>query len=235
MEFVPKKAAAAAGRRPIVFASKAESRPAASSGPPSSTAAPAAEAAPSGTTPKGAGMDPAKLREALGLPADASDIEVSAALAATGLPVAPTEATAPAGDAPAGDPPATGAPPAAPVAASVPAGMKLVPDEAWQEMQASASRGNEAHEKLRVQERDTYLLAAAREGRVPPGKGFDSFRNWYDRDATACRAEVDQTPKNTYAPVAAVGHDGGGEPTDTDPAAGDDYWFPGVTTVRQEG
>jgi ATP-dependent protease ClpP protease subunit len=114
-------------------------------------------------------------------------------------------------------------------------GMKVIPEAAWAEMQANAARGNEAHERLRVQDRDTYLVAAAREGRVPPGKGLDSFRAWYDRDAAACRAEVDGTAKSTYLPIAALGYDTGGDTT-ADPATGDDYWFAGtVAPTSQKG
>ena len=69
------------------WASKDESRP---GGP----ARPSASAAGTTPTPEGGSMDPAKLREALGLPADATDEQVTTALDEAGI-VAPAPSTTP--------------------------------------------------------------------------------------------------------------------------------------------
>jgi hypothetical protein len=161
---------------------------------------------------KGTGMDPAKLREALGLSAEASDIEVQAALAVAGL-TTPTAAT----DTPV-TPPAPAlivVPPAAPVA--LPEGYVVVPEERLQALEVAASRGVQAAETQRVTERTRYLGDAVRAGKLIPAR-LSHFEALYDRDETGTREFIDSVAAGAAVPTSEVGHANVTLPADDDAA-----------------
>jgi hypothetical protein len=220
-------ARAAASRPTEAWATHAEARP--GQRPTSPPAAPAASdpAAPTGASQEGAGMDPAKLREALGLPADASDIEVSAAIAAAGLadqpPVEPA-ATAAEAETPPADVAATSGGPDL-LAEITRLSTELAQVRAAENVRAEADR---------KKARDAFLDNAVRAGRLSPNERAD-FVPLYDQAPEATQKAVLARAVNTY-PVAELGHDNGETPN-TDPAASDDYWFSGyaMTTTGQEG
>lgn len=128
-----------------VFASHAESRPGTAPKNPAAT--------PGSGSQKGAAMDAAKLRDALGLTPDASDIEVQAALAASG--VTPTAA------------PATVTPPPAP---AVPEGLVLVDAEQLAALQVAATSGAEARAQQLTDRREQLVTAAVQSGRIAPAR-----------------------------------------------------------------
>lgn len=182
---------------------------------------------------KGAGMDPAKLREALGLSADASDIEVAsaaAALAATYASTSPTEPVAPPAPAPVVDPVAPPAPPVPapvePVAPAVPEGMVLLPAAAVADLQAGAAAGTRAARQLHEQARSSFL-DSNRAKYLPTSRA--AWEASYDRDPEGTRTYLSAAVD--ILPVTEQGHGG-------DSPAVDDSWFPGVpaaASVTLEG
>lgn len=119
-----------------------------------------------------------------------------------------------------------------PVAASIPEGMQLIESATLDTLRADASAGRQAREQQLVERRTSLVDAAIKDGRVPPAR----------RDHWIEQLKADPGSESVLAslapglvPVTAQGHDGGEPTTPTDPAAGDDYWFPGVTTTSREG
>lgn len=170
---------------------------------------------------KGAGMDPAKIREALGLAPDSSDVELAAALAAAAATL-----TAPAADAPAAEaaPETTPAPapapaaPAAPVAASaLPEGVVTVDQETLKGLQVAAAAGLRADERLREQDRDNAIMAAIQAGKIAPARRAHFEASW------AADPEGTKTVLASLAPglvpVAASGYAG-----ETETGSGDDAY-----------
>jgi hypothetical protein len=226
-------AVAAAAPQPvgkaIRFASRKESRPAPT---PAQAMAevhaaaakkkpPVAVAAGAGTTAtKGAGMDPAKLREGLGLAPDASDEDVNAAMQAA-LSSTPT----PAADA-TPTPPAPAAEPVA-AAAQTPrvAGTMVIDASAWDAQQERIKRLEAQEAKRGREERDTVIAAAVKDGKFAPARAEHWARLW-DADAEGTRQVIAGLQKNVI-PVEALGHaDLDGEDLDAEyaglfpPAAG---------------
>jgi hypothetical protein len=186
-------ASSAAGR--VVFASRAESRP----GQPPAPQTPAAAPAPGSAAPvqRGAGMDPAKLREAFDLPADASDIEVGAAIAAAGF-AAPA---APAAEEPAPAAPATPTP-AAPAAA--PDGVVQIDASALSHLREQAAAGAAAREQQRVEARDREIDAAVNVGKFPPARAAHYAALW-DKDPDGTKEFIDNLQPG-LVPLAETGH-----------------------------
>jgi hypothetical protein len=198
IEYTDVPAAIAAARSPaVVFASRGDSQPRASS-PPATLP----------DNPKGAGMDPAKLREALGLSADASDTDVGAALAAAGLATLPP-VPSPA-DLPAGDPPADVLPPAVPtpVAASTSDAILLDPAQ-YRALQAQAARGDEAWRKMREAECETVLDAAVKAGKFPPARR-DHWKQLWAADPDGTKDTIGRLEAGVI-PVTAAGYAGVGD------------------------
>ena len=160
-------------------------------------------------TSKEARMDPAKLREALGLAPDATDDEVRAKLAEAKLvDPAPAPTTEPA---PQPDPkPAPAAP------AGLPDGVVAVDQGTLEQLQVAAKAGQEAKETLRVQERGRFLGAAVKAGKFPPAR-LEHWQGLYDRDEAGTREFVERSLAAGTVPLAEVGH--GGAPEGTDDAA----------------
>lgn len=168
------------------------------------------------TTPpiqEGAGMDPAKLREAFGLKPDASDDEVAAAYAAAGLKVAasaPTP-TAPPDPAPADSPTVDPAdqpnpanpqqPPAKPSAGTV------VIDASQMEGFLATNRKMEAiAAKLARNERDEVITSAIRAGKFPQARRQHWEKVW-DADPDGAKQTIESLAAN-LVPIAASGYQG---------------------------
>jgi hypothetical protein len=189
-EDAPAAVAAAAGSapEPIRFASRAESRPgdrpaaatepadttpadvpevvapvAADIDPQISSPTPVAEVS---TTTEGAGMDPAKLREALGLLPEATDDEVTAAISASGL--APLPGPIP-------------EPEQVLVPAPLPAGVTTIDEAALADLLQKAEQGVAARAQQLTDKRDRLLDDAVKAGKFPPARR-DHWENSYRHD-----------------------------------------------------
>lgn len=180
--------------------------------PPASLLALAGMQASASSDQEGAGMDPAKLREALGLSPDASDQEVTSALAAAGLT---TPSPTPPPDQPAdppGNPPVQAAslPADAPqplAAAAAAAGAVVLDRGVWEQAQAQIAEGVAAARKLREQERDTLITAAVADGRIPPAnRGY--WENLWNGQPKAT-GELIASLRRNAVPVEATGYPGG--------------------------
>jgi hypothetical protein len=143
---------------------------------------------------EGAGlMDPAKIREALDLSADASDEEVGTALQAAGF-TAPPEPT-----------PEPVAASAAKPAAAKP-GTMVIDVSAWDEQQDRIKKLEAADARRRVAERDQIIAGAVQDGKFPPSRKEHWVRLW-DGDPEGTRTVIDGLAKNVI-PVAASGYAG---------------------------
>ena len=142
--------------------------------------------------------DPAKIREALGLSADASDEEVRTGLAEAGF--APPA------------PPADAEPvPVAAAASAAKPGTKVIDEAAWQEREDRIKRLEAADTRRRVEERDHIIAKAVQDGKFPPARKGHWVRLW-DADPEGTR-QVLATLSPNVMPVMASGYDGGrGEP-----------------------
>lgn len=199
--------------RSVRYASRQESRPApttaqrmaevAAAAAKTKKTSPAASAAGAAPQAKGAGMDPAKLREGLGLAPDASDEDVTAAMQATlqasGTPAIPS--TAPA---------SVVAPAVEPVAATAPggavprvAGTMVIDASAWDEQQARI-KALEADAARRARdERDQVIAAAVADGKFAPARKEHWVRLW-DADPEGTRQVIAGLTRNVI-PVTALG------------------------------
>lgn len=169
---------------------------------------------------EGAGMDPAKIREALGLKPDATDDEVKAALVKAGLTgtdpaqppdpspqPTPTPVPQPAPDP--GQPQATELPRDVPqplAAAAAAAGAVVLDKGVWTQLQDRVKVGEQAAAKLHQQERDNIIAAAVGEGRIPPANK-DYWARLWDRDPRGTTDVIASLQKNLI-PVAASGYMG---------------------------
>jgi ATP-dependent protease ClpP protease subunit len=163
-----------------------------------STKTPTATAA-AGPTREGAGrMDPAKIREALGLAPDVSDEQVFATLASA-RPVTPsTEAE-----------PTPTAKPAAPVT-----GTMTIDVSAWNEQQVRIKRLEAADARRRRDERDQVIAQAVADGKFAPARTEHWARLW-DADPEGTRQVIDGLARNVI-PVAALGYDADRDGVDID-------------------
>lgn len=139
----------------------------------------------------GGAMDPKKVREALGLPEDATDEQVQVALLTkagitaetteTPPPTqpnpSPTPAPAPA-PTPTPDPSPTSPPAPEPTppealkvaASSLPPGTVLIDEETWKQMQAGVARIDGIVQANDESKRETIVAAAISDGRIPPAR-----------------------------------------------------------------
>lgn len=132
--------------------------------------------------------DPAQIREALGLSADASVEEVRASLVAAGIvPEQPEQQPQP-------------------VAASAAPGTKVIDEAAWVEREARIASLEAAEAKRRVDERDRIIAAAVADGKFPPARKGHWVRLW-DADPEGTRAVLATLSPNVM-PVMASGYDG---------------------------
>jgi hypothetical protein len=150
-------------------------------------------------------VDPKKIREALGLPEDATDEQVAAKLAeqeGLKLQAVPDEEETPAGEgageedeegAPAGESEEEGA-------AELPDGTVAIDKDTLEELKVAASRADTLFEKDRVTQRDAMLDKAQGEGRFPRSrrehyaKAFDTDPEGTKKLLTASAAEGGLAP-----------------------------------------
>ncbi|MEU4779255.1 head maturation protease, ClpP-related [Micromonospora sp. NPDC023633] len=175
-------------------------------------------------TKKGAGrMDPAKIREALGLAPGASDDEVRAALGSAGL----VQNTQPTGPAPAPTPqpaptPTPGSPAPSPDGPApqpssprpTAAGTMVIDQAAWDAQQEAIRRLEAADARRRRDERDQVINQAVQDGKFPPARKDHWVRLW-DADPEGTRTVIDGLARNVM-PVAALGYAGDGADADAD-------------------
>lgn len=170
---------------------------------------PQTPAAPADGPEKGAGMDSAKLREALGLSADASDTEVTAALATAGVipKVSEEEDVDKVTETPTPKPDEV-------TPTAVPDGLALVPKEELADLKVAASQGVEARQEQLKDKRERLVAAAIGDGRISPAR----------KDAWLKKLEVDPGEEQVLAslekgvvPVTApLGTPGGEAKTEDD-------------------
>jgi hypothetical protein len=164
-------------------------------------------------------LDPAKIREALGLSADASDDEVKAALGAAGFTAQKPPPTEPQPN-PAPNPsPTEPAPqPAEPSPQLVnAAGMMHVDASAWQEREDRLKRLEAQAARQREAERDQVISQAVVDGKFAPARREHWARMW-NADPEGARQLIDSLARNVV-PVMASGYDGDGEDLDNEYAS----------------
>ena len=144
---------------------------------------------------EGLSVDKAKIKEGLGLAADASDEEMNTALAALSASDGKTPAVT---SAPTGTDPAS-------LLAAIPQGSDaIVLDlDNYKALLGAADKGVKAFEAMQRGERDSFLGAACREGRFPVAK-LDSYKAMWDQNPGATKSFVELMPKNAV-PVMNVG------------------------------
>jgi hypothetical protein len=151
-------------------------------------------------------LDPAKIREALGLAADASDDEVKAALVTAGFTAQPTPPTEPA---PTPEP----APEPAPdrqaelVNASAAPGTLVLASSVWEQTQKQIKDQQSFIDRIKRDERDTVIAKAVTDGKFTPAQKPHFARLW-DADPDGTRKLIDNLTKNSALAVMASGYDG---------------------------
>jgi hypothetical protein len=155
-------------------------------------AAPAAGSTTTGKEESGMAFDPTKLREALGLAADASDEDVRTALSGA-LPEKP-----PAGSAPSDPDPAQ-------LLSAIPkdGNAILLDRENYATLVELARRGDQAYEAMKRGERDSFLKAACKAGRFPVSR-LQAYKDMWDEKPEETRRYVEMMPPNSI-PVTAAG------------------------------
>jgi hypothetical protein len=147
-------------------------------------------------------FDAAKIREAFGLSADVSDDQVKemarAALAETPIPAA------------------ADADSLAALSSLAGTGQAVLVDRAnLQTLIERATKGELAYNQNRKNERDSFLSAAVREGRIPPAS-LGAYEKLWDLDPEGTRTQVSLLARNII-PVQSVGFLGA-DATDTNEA-----------------
>lgn len=158
---------------------------------------------------KGAGrMDPAKIREALGLAPGASDDEVRAALGSAGL----VDNSQPTGPAPTPGPAPTEPTPSPSSPRASVAGTMVIDASAWEAQQEAIRQLQAADARRRRDERDDVINQAVRDGKFAPARKDHWTRLW-DADPEGTREVINGLQKNVI-PTAALGYAGDGVDTD---------------------
>lgn len=204
-----KVAAAAPGKEPIVYASRAESRPGprplADANPPTPPAEPVEGNTPTPTQEVIVADAPSTtpLREALlsRLGVTDADLDDDALIAA--LEEALTERA---------DPPPTPAPPAVP---ELPPGVSVIDTAALEELQVAAQAGQQARVRQLTDDRDEAISAAVRDGRIPVARR-EHWQSAWDKDPEGAQASLASLAPGLI-PVKAAGV-GGNEITSQDDA-----------------
>jgi hypothetical protein len=150
-------------------------------------------------------MDPAKIREALGLPADASDDEVKAALTTAGFTATSPPPTEPA-PAPGPTVPEPAPEPEAKPELVLASGTMRVDASAWQEREDRIKRLEAQAAKQRDSERDQIIAKAVVDGKFTPARKEHWVRLW-NADPEGTRQVIDGLARNVV-PVMASGYDG---------------------------
>lgn len=144
---------------------------------------------------EGAGMDPAKIREALDLPADASDEDVTSALTSAGL----AAKTAEPGDE---QHPDGGKPDDKPKAVRKD-GTMVVDTSAWDERELRLQKLEAAQARAIRDERDQIIDKAVRDGKFAPARKPHWARLW-DADPDGTREVIGSLARNVM-PVESLG------------------------------
>jgi hypothetical protein len=166
---------------------------------------PAAEAVVPPEEEKEAGMDPAKIRERLGLDDDVSDDDVMEALVYAGFTPAPEPAAEE----------AVLPPTVVPVAAAGGASDAVLLDPAqYNALRQQAQRGEEAWRKLRENECEQVLASAVKAGKFPPARR-EHWKTLWAADPDGTKATIEKLAANVI-PVSASGYPGVGDETEQD-------------------
>ncbi len=141
----------------------------------------------------GMAIDAAKIREALGLSADAPLTDEAKAELLTALGLTDNTPT-----------PAPGTDPAA-LLAAIPrdSGAIVLDKQNYNELLTRASKGEQAWEQMKRDQRDTFLTQACRDGRFPVSR-LAAYQQMWDENPDAARKFVELMPKNSV-PVMASG------------------------------
>lgn len=132
-------------------------------------------------------MDPAKIREGLGLPPEATDEEVRAALAGTDLMPQPEPVE----------------PVVEPTAPALPEGTVAIDEATLAALQEQAAQGVAARAQQRTEARDTAIRAAVTEGRIPPAR-TDHWQKLWDADPEGTKTTLASLAAGTV-PLADIG------------------------------
>lgn len=206
MQFVPKQTAASSGASSstIVFASHDEQRAVRPGRPPTTTTAqnPDAVPAPGDHTGKGSAVafsdeQLTTLRKDLGLPEDADEATITAAV---------TEALTERAD-----PPEAPEAPATPV---LPDGVVAVEESVLEELKVAAGAGKAARDRQLTEDRDAAIEAAIRAGKTTPNRRDHWIAAW-GRDPEGTAQHLEQLAPG-LVPVEANGGAGSPDPTEDD-------------------
>jgi len=140
-------------------------------------------------------MDPAKLRDALGLPPDASDEDVVIEFTAT----YPTYHSGP----------------TTPVVAAAAPGTRVVAESVWQEQQETIRTLKAFIDKAKREERDGVIAQAVKAGKFTPAQQAHFSQLW-DADPDVTRNLIDALTPNSAVAVLAMGY--AGETSEVDQA-----------------
>lgn len=142
-------------------------------------------------------------RTLLGLPEDADEATVEEALAAA---LAAAEEAEPEEEEETEEEPQSDDNPAPPQEAPAPEGADVVTiDRATLEsLQRNAAAGAEARERQRTEDRDRFIAAAVKEGRIVPARA-SFWKGQYDQDEAGTRKFIESQPKG-LVPVTETGH-----------------------------
>jgi hypothetical protein len=180
---------------------------------PPETSSPLLDAPTHPPTQEGAGMDPAKLREAFGLKPDASDDEVMAALAASGLKVAasqpspqPDPAPQPTGPNQPSPQPDPAPQPQTPGSGKPVAGTVVIDSSQLEEIRAAATRMRVLEERIQRGDRDELITGAIRAGKFPQARRAH-WETAYNADPEGTKAVIASMATN-LVPIAASGYAG---------------------------
>lgn len=192
---------------------------------------PAAEPEAPATESKETPVSPqSEIRSRLGLPEDADDAAVLAALdGRVGTPAtSPTQPDDDGGDTdvdePAAQPDKELVAAATPQRPAIPEGAVLVEASALEEMKRNARLGAEAHERQRVADRDRFISAAQDAGKFAPARLAHWVKAW-EADPEGTQATLESLEPGLVVPVAAAGYTGtGSEQADAISEAEDAEW-----------
>lgn len=101
--------------------------------------------------------------------------------------------------------------------AEIPDGMKLVSEGVLEQLEIAASKGSQAHETLRVQARDQFIDGAVRAGKIAPAQKA-TFSALYDADETGTRHLITDVLAAGAVPLTELGNGTNPENTTSDDA-----------------